>query len=224
MLESNVKKVLTTLLVLGATAGAANAATSFTANFSPDQNVGGSTSTDSGTGTLQITTEGLAYDLFFAGGSDFGPILGGDFGPLDPGSIANFEDESLGLAPTDVTRLHIHLADRGDTGPVTYGVLNPYTDADNDISITEDGDGFRVTGMWDFGAEGFQNAVDSMLAVGTGEDTTYYWNLHTNENPAGAIRAQIVGANGISAIPLPAGLPLLALALGGLYAVRRRGA
>ena len=60
------------------------------------------------------------------------------------------------------------------------------------------------------GINTFQDAVDAMLSGNT------YFNIHTVRFPMGEIRGQLL-------VPEPAGLTLLALGFGGVFAFARLG-
>jgi 2',3'-cyclic-nucleotide 2'-phosphodiesterase (5'-nucleotidase family) len=96
-----------------------------------------------------------------------------DFGTL----TGNFITESTA---DDVTALHIHEALRGANGGFVWNIL---TDDDTVITIDEDGTA-NITSTWQ------ENTIPK---TAQGEDTEFYFNLHTVANPSGEIRGQIVG-------------------------------
>lgn len=175
-----------------------------------------------GFGQARIVQNGgsasLAFNLFFDDDFDFGPILGD---PAYPFTLPQGLTGDIGAASgLEVTRLHIHNAERGANGPVAFGLINPGLDQDGDITLDFANGATIISGEWDAteGAAGltFNEFVGDLLAVKTGEDAPLYFNLHTANDPAGAIRGQLVAANDISAVPVPAALPLL---LGGMAAL-----
>ena len=175
-------------------ASAATAATVFSATLTGDQEVAtGSGSPFTGTADFKLMgfgtpTPSLAYQMLFDPGFDFG--LAGSTGSQQ------------------VVGLHIHNAPRGANGAVIYGILSPSSEVDNDVSFGINADGSTsVTGEWDWN-EGtfatFQDVAGQFAEAAQGDEVPFYVNLHTVEFPAGEIRGQI------SAVPLPATLPLLA--------------
>ena len=184
-----------------------------------------------GTARIQRDATGaleLGYSLAFDNSFDFGPILGDPEFPfaLPAGTIGDIGART-GL---EVTRLHIHNGARGQNGPVAYGIVNPGTEQDFDAVVSQFGALTLVSGGWD-AAEGtagltFDTFAGDLLALGTGEDAPPYFNLHTANDPAGAIRGQLVakndlGLDAVAPIPIPASLPLLLAGLGGLGLSRR---
>lgn len=140
----------------------------------------------------------LWYSITVSEGLDFSAFGGGGGG----GDMA--------------TALHIHNAGFGANGPVVYNVL---TDPDTTVSAVLGGT--RIEGTWD-SSEGLDTYY-ALFEQSSGW-TDFYFNLHSEDYPAGAIRGQIETA---AAVPLPAAAPFLAAGLAALGAVqlrRRRGA
>ncbi|BAQ66145.1 choice-of-anchor I domain-containing protein [Geminocystis sp. NIES-3709] len=100
-------------------------------------------------------------------------VTGLDFGALTGNPLTESTAD-------DVTLLHIHEAFRGANGGVVWDILE---DADTVITIDEDGTA-NLTSTWQ------ENTIEK---TAQGEDTEYYFNLHTTGNPGGEIRGQIIG-------------------------------
>lgn len=219
---------LTALLLAASPVGAA---TIFDVTLSSDQEVAPAGAQDAaagGFGRAYIRGSGqnaeLAFDLFFDDVFDFAPILGDPDFPftLPGGSVGNI-DAADGF---DVTRLHIHNGARGANGPVVFGLINPGLNEDGDTFVDKFRGATRVSGGWDAG-EGVADATFAdfsaqLLGLTAGEDAPLYFNLHTANDPAGAVRGQLVAANSVSVVPVPAALPLLLAGLAGLGVVARR--
>jgi len=165
-----------------------------TASLDADQSVGNATGSSDGEGfsTIYVSddpTDGIAYRLTVEG-LDFGEIIDGEPFTEDP------ED--------DVTILHIHgQAARGSTAPVAFGIVGPNDDNDpDDRSFAVNADGsVTITGVWDpsegqdpDGSDSYDDFRAALDAASDGDDLPYYWNVHTEGNPAGEIRGQLVAA------------------------------
>lgn len=100
-------------------------------------------------------------------------VTGVDFGALSNNPLTPETAD-------DVILLHIHEALRGTNGDVVWDILE---DTDTEIIINEDGNA-TVTSIWQ---------ESDIPKTDQGEDTEYYFNLHTTGNPSGEIRGQIIG-------------------------------
>jgi Ca2+-binding RTX toxin-like protein len=96
-------------------------------------------------------------------------------------------DLAGGAAPDDMTDAHIHGAEVGDTGPVIFDFLN---DAETDVNA---GAG-TIVGGWDVDeADAFDMTPANLAALLAGDT---YFNIHTNRDPSGFIRGQILRDGG----------------------------
>ncbi|MGI0482011.1 choice-of-anchor I family protein [Geminocystis sp. CENA526] len=100
-------------------------------------------------------------------------VTGLDFGAFTGNFITETTDD-------DVTMFHIHQAVRGANGGVVWDIL---ADPDTVITVNEDGTA-NITSTWQ------ENTIPK---TAKGEDTEFYFNLHTVANPPGEIRGQIIG-------------------------------
>ncbi|MGF1494166.1 MAG: spondin domain-containing protein [Microcoleaceae cyanobacterium] len=139
--------------------------------------------------SLNEAGDALEYELTFSG-LDFGALLGTD--PLTPDT------------GDDVTRIHIHDGDRGENGPVAFGLFDlvaPEADGQDadDLTVVDNGDGsVTLSGIWeetDPALIALSEFVDEIQDAEFGEDIGLYWNVHTNEFPGGAIRGQLQGGD-----------------------------
>ncbi len=150
---------------------------------------GDSEATGSSQFILNEYGDALSYELTVSG-LDFGAFVGD--------GTSQTEDTS-----DDVTRLHLHAADRGENGDVAFGLIDlvaPAADGQDsdDLKITVNDDGSTtLTGIWETSDPALISLGDfteEIQNAAPGEDIGLYWNIHTEEFPAGAIRGQLQGA------------------------------
>jgi hypothetical protein len=142
---------------------------------------------------------------------------------FDP--VFNFRDMPGGIdngGTQIVSNLHIHNAARGANGSVVWGIFAPDHDTDNDSALENLAGGFtRITSEWDLtegnGTLTLFDFLPLLQGAGHGQDVPLYLNLHSNLDPAGVIRGQIVGS-----APEPAVGGLLVLGLASLIRLRGR--
>ncbi len=193
----------------------AQAARLFTATLNSEQSVppaGQTNSPATGFATLRLNEPGteLAYSIDFFGPLDFGPIAG-----RDP------------MGGDEITLLHFHNAPRGEMGPVVFTMFGAPPPEDDDLSFSFNPDGsVTVSGIWREtdplppDGQPLSTFLPELRAVAPGEDTSLYLNLHSEADPVGVIRGQVVGAE---TVPEPGSLLGLALVGGmGWLGYRRR--
>ena len=135
-------------------------------------------------------------------------VSGLDFGQFVGDGTAQTEDTS-----DDVTRIHLHNAERGVNGGVAFGLIDqvlPAADGqdNDDLTITQNADGSTtLQGIWettDPALVSLTEFVESINNAEPGADIPLYWNIHTNGSPGGAIRGQLQGAeDAIAPNPTP---------------------
>jgi serralysin len=156
--------------------------TAFRAILEGSQEVPPNQSTASGLGTVIFDSAAVAADYSFR-------VEGVDYGPAkaDPPQTPETED--------DVVSTHFHNEDRGANGPVVFGQVNPAHDSD-DLTILENSDGsWTVSGRWettDPASVSIANFAGILGAAEVGSEVPLYFNVHTNEFMAGAVRGQLV--------------------------------
>ncbi|MEM1366923.1 MAG: esterase-like activity of phytase family protein [Cyanobacteria bacterium P01_H01_bin.15] len=140
---------------------------------------------------LNETGDALTYSLTFSEGLDFSIAIENFAGDqtLSPGN-------TLGAPDNGVTGLHFHANVAGQNGPIAFGIIGPYHD-DDDVSIVTNADGTTtVSGVWeetDLEGVPLSDVVDQFANTASGEDSGFYFNLHTPANAPGEIRGQIEG-------------------------------
>ncbi len=156
-------------------------ATPITATLTGDQEVPSVHTEATGTATMSFNPSATTFDYEVSvDGLDFGEFLDGT--PQTP------DDEG-----DDVTLMHIHAAARGENGPVIFGVISPDDDIDDrEFTLNEDGS-VTITGTWDSddGDTDLEEFADQVSDAGFEQELDFYWNIHTEEFPAGEIRGQL---------------------------------
>ncbi|WP_338152825.1 choice-of-anchor I domain-containing protein [Cyanobacterium aponinum] len=137
----------------------------FVAELTPDQEVPPAMSDAEGESFAFVDDNGFLNVELQVTGVDFGAVTGN---PL----TADTGD--------DVILLHIHEAMRGMNGGVVWDLL---ADPDTEILIDNEGNA-TLTSIWQ---------ESDIPKTPQGEDTNYYFNLHTERNPGGELRGQIQG-------------------------------
>ena len=150
--------------------------------------------------TLNDLGDSLQYSLTVSG-LDFGAnsLIAGGPQTADPND--------------DVTRIHIDNEARGANGPVVFSLFDIVTpelgnvldiqgNQDEDLIVTLNHDGsVTLTGVWeqtDPATTALSEFVDEIRNGQVGEDLDFYWNVHTNGFPGGAIRGQLVVTEAVS--------------------------
>lgn len=159
------------------------------------------------------------------------------FGALDFTLIADAFDEVEGDAEDGgllVNGLHLHTAPPGEGGPIVFSladqlpptdIVGPTDGSEQSLTYNEDGT-VTIESEWDLdeGENGFTLAgfVSELLAASNGEVIALYFNLHTDTAPGGLIRGQVIAANDLDAVPVPAAAFLFAPVVAGGIAARRK--
>ncbi|MDQ3622726.1 MAG: CHRD domain-containing protein [Verrucomicrobiota bacterium] len=187
-----------------------SAATVFDILLEGSQEVPPVSSPATGSGTASLVDLGsaglrLEYSITFSADLDFS-------------GVANIPSNGGNI---QVMNFHIHNQVRGLNGGVIYGIFGPDQDFDNDVvTVLNANNTTTITGSWgpaDGNPVGNINTfAPLLLAAAPGEDTPFYFNIHTPAFPAGEIRGQIV------AVPEPATIGFLGLCASSLLLRRRR--
>ncbi|MBE9169702.1 CHRD domain-containing protein [Pleurocapsales cyanobacterium LEGE 06147] len=113
-----------------------------------------------------------------------------DFGELVEGETAQTPDNEL----DDVTGLHIHAGERGSNGEHVFSILDPNHQDETDPSITINKDGSAtISGTWNQTEKEIPSTLKDFFSNGglPGQETDFYFQVHTEGNPEGEIRGQI---------------------------------
>jgi serralysin len=156
--------------------------TAFRVVLEGSQEVPPNDSTASGLGTVIFdsvaTTASYSYRIE---GVDYGPAIGAP--PQTPSTL------------DDVISTHYHNEVRGVNGPVVFGQINPAQD-DDDLAILQNADGsWMVSGNWETTDPANVSIADFAATLGSapvGSEVPLYFNVHTEQFPAGEIRGQLV--------------------------------
>lgn len=162
----------------------ASAYTLFQATLDSAQEVApGGVTQSPATGSASLKLNDAATELSYSIN-----VVGVDFSELaDVPSPANALDVA--------TMLHFHQAPRGENGPVVFGIFAPDQDND-DRTVTFNSDGSTtISGIWDLddpASTSLSEIAPGLLATAPGADTDLYLNLHSENDPGGIIRGQII--------------------------------
>ena len=177
-----------------------------TSNLDGSQEVAGGDSLAQGTSVLTLNDRGNALEYSLT-------VSGLDFGAngLVEGGTFTADDTS-----DDVTRLHIHNGTRGENGDIVFSLFDLVApelgneagiagnqDADLNVTLNDNGS-VTLTGVWnedDPSNAELSNFVAEIRDTPEGEDLDLYWNVHTEEFPAGAIRGQLEVAEDVEVPP-----------------------
>lgn len=139
----------------------------------------------------------------FAVNTDDGSIASVDYTvTIDGLDASGFTDMSgTSSGDDDIRGLHVHNADRGDTGGIVFGILgdpsenatlDPTTSDDADLEMSVDNGTLTLTGTWDPDEATDPNSfADALMNTATGEDVPLYLNVHSSGNLGGEVRGQL---------------------------------
>ncbi len=160
------------------------------ANSTGSQVVKPTNSQAKGTATLKLNSKGeIDYSL---------TVTGLDFGELAYGGTLQTPNDG-----DDVTGIHIHAGERGINGPHTFSLLDPHHQDENDLSIKLNQDGSStLSGTWNQDENEIPASLENFFNDGVpGEESDFYFQVHTKENPSGEIRGQIASTTTANNFP-----------------------
>lgn len=141
--------------------------------------------------TQSLATGVANLDLNEAGAIEYSLTIAGlDFGELLPEGTSQTPDNEL----DDVTAIHIHSGDRGSSGLHKFNLFDPQQQDESDLNIALNDDrSVTISGTWESTeAEIPTDLIDLMNSDGLpGEESDFYFQVHTEGNPEGEIRGQI---------------------------------
>lgn len=153
------------------------------ANLNSNQVLGDTESLATGVARVEINGEGDDIDYSLT-------VTGLDFGELVECGTPQTPDNEL----DDVTGLHIHSGERGSTGPHAFSIFDPKHQDENDLSITINSDGSTtISGTWNQSEMEIPTALSDFIYHShlPGQESDFYFQVHTEGNPKGEIRGQI---------------------------------
>jgi mannose-6-phosphate isomerase-like protein (cupin superfamily) len=153
------------------------------ANLNANQVVKPSESLATGVANLELNSagDGVNYGL---------TVTGLDFGELVEGGTPQTPDNEL----DDVTAIHIHSGERGSNGSHAFSIIDPSDQDENDLSVTLNADGSTtINGIWDQTEQDIPTILSDFLRNSglPGQESDFYFQIHTEGNPTGEIRGQI---------------------------------
>jgi mannose-6-phosphate isomerase-like protein (cupin superfamily) len=113
-----------------------------------------------------------------------------DFGKLVEEGIPKTPDNEL----DDVTALHIHSGKRGSNGGHAFSIFDPTHQDEKELKLVSNVDGSTtISGTWNQIEQEIPTALSSFLEHGglPGQESGFYFQVHTKGDPKGAIRGQI---------------------------------
>lgn len=153
------------------------------ANLNGSQVVEHTESSATGVATVELNSEGNGIDYSLT-------LTGLDFGEWVGCATPQTPDNEL----DDVTGLHIHSGERGSNGPHAFPILDLKEQGESDVSIISNKDGSTtISGTWDQTEMEIPTALSDFLnnSLLPGEESEFYFQVHTEGNPKGEIRGQI---------------------------------
>ncbi|WP_082218482.1 CHRD domain-containing protein [Kamptonema formosum] len=156
----------------------------FAAELTGAEEVPATQSKATGMAVAELNAAGDALDYSVTvQGLDFTTLTGGQASTPDTGD--------------DVKGLHIHAGKMGQKGGVVFDILQDLATDTLDTSATVNSDGtVTIKGKWEAddtlaGSQPLSNFT-SLMGGESGSDTGLYVNVHTNANPDGEIRGQLI--------------------------------
>ena len=146
-----------------------------------------------GVATVELNSEGnIDYSLTVSG-LDFGEWVESG----TPQTPNNNND--------DVTAIHIHTGEQGTNGPHAFNILDANERDENDLSITANEDGsVTLSGTWDRTEKEIPDSLIDFFNGGVpGTESNFYFQIHTEANPTGEIRGQIINTTDADIFPEP---------------------
>ena len=152
------------------------------ANLTGRQMVEPNESLATGIATMQLNEAGdLEYSL---------RVTGLDLGELAKGGTPQTPNNKL----DDVTAIHIHSGERGINGSHEFNIVDPNEQDETDLTITLNEDGSTtIRGIWNQTEKESPKTLSDFLKNNglPGEESKFYFQVHTEGNPNGEIRGQI---------------------------------
>ncbi|ARV57821.1 hypothetical protein BZZ01_03495 [Nostocales cyanobacterium HT-58-2] len=152
------------------------------ANLNAQQELEPTKSLANGVASVKLDEQGdIDYSL---------TVTGLDFGKF----VESYTPQTPNNKLDDVIAIYIDSGTRSSNGPHAFSILDPKKQDEKDLKITLNADGSAtLTGTWNQTEEDIPTTLKDFLTHSglPGQESDFYFSVHTEGNPRGEIRGQI---------------------------------